>query len=250
MKQFTISLAGIAVGIQSLYDEVYRMCLPYLCDRPEDFCVRVEPWDIDFEREKSAREAAREGRVWMGATDAYLETLAVYRKIAVEMLRYDTFVMHGSAVCAGGEAYLFTAPSGVGKTTHTRLWLRHIPGTFVVNGDKPLIRLQGDRALVCGTPWAGKEAMQANAVVPLRAVCQLIRGEENRVVQASYRDIYPILLQQCYRPSDVAQMQKTMRLVKRMGECVGLYRLQCNMDPEAALTAYAGMKGEAVRDGH
>ena len=29
---------------------------------------------------------------------------------------------------------------GVGKTTHTKLWLDNIPGSFVVNGDKPLIR--------------------------------------------------------------------------------------------------------------
>ena len=242
MKRFTVSLAGVAVGVESQYDEVYELCAPYLCEKAEDFSVRVQPGDIAFERKKSARAAVLEGLGQTDFSDAYLETLAVYRKIAEGMLRYDTFLMHGSAVCAEGEAYLFTASSGTGKTTHTRLWLSQIPGAFVVNGDKPLIRLRGDRAEVCGTPWAGKEGMQTNTIVPLRAICLLTRGQENRIEETSFRELYPILLQQTYRPAEAASMRKTMELVKRLGGIVKLYRLQCSMDPEAALTAFTGMR--------
>ena len=243
MNRFTISLAGIAVEIECLHDEAYDMCVPYLCDRAADFCVRVTPADIEFEREKSLREAWMEHLPPMDYPDAYLETLAVYRKIAVKMLDYDVFLMHGSAVCADGAAYLFTAASGVGKTTHTRLWLSEIAGSFVVNGDKPLIRLNGGRAEVCGTPWAGKEALNTNVVVPLRAVCILERGTENRIERVSFRDVYPFLFQQCYRPAEPEAMRKTMELLKHLSECVGLYRLRCNMNPDAALTAYEGMRG-------
>ena len=242
MRRFTVSLAGATVGVESLYDEVYALCEPYLCQGAEDFSVSVRRADIEFEKIKNAREAAWEGIPWELFPDSYLETLAVYRKIAVGMRRYDTFLMHGSAVCVDGEAYLFTAPSGTGKTTHTRLWLSHIPGAFVVNGDKPLIRLRGDRAEVCGTPWAGKEGMQTNTVVPLRAICLLARGQENRIEETTFQELYPILFQQTYRPAEKAAMQKTMELIKRLGTCVKLCRLQCNMDPEAALVAYRGMK--------
>ncbi|MBR0218759.1 MAG: hypothetical protein IJQ33_06135 [Clostridia bacterium] len=243
MKRFTVSLAGVTVGVESQYDEVYELCEPYLCQGAADFSVGVQPGDIAFERKKSVRAAVLEGLGQTDFPDSYLETLAVYRKIAVGMLRYDTFLMHGSAVCVDGEAYLFTAASGTGKTTHTRLWLSQIPGAFVVNGDKPLIRLRGDRAEVCGTPWAGKEGMQTNTVVPLRAICLLARGKENRIEETTFRDLYPVLFQQSYRPTEKAAMEKTMELVKRLGESVKLYRLQCNMDPEAALTAYNGMRG-------
>ena len=243
MRRFAVSLAGVTVGVESQHDEVYELCEPYLCQGAEDFSVRVQPGDIAFERKKSARAAVLEGLPQTDFPDGYLETLAIYRKIANGMLDYDTFLMHGSAVCVDGEAYLFTAASGTGKTTHTRLWLSQIPGAFVVNGDKPLIRLRGDRAEVCGTPWAGKEGMQTNTVVPLRAVCLLTRGKENRIEETTFRDLYPVLLQQTYRPTEKAAMEKTMELVKRLGERVKLYRLQCNMDPEAALTAYNGMRG-------
>ena len=243
MKRFSVSLAGVTVGVESRYDEVYALCEPYLCQGAEDFSVGVQQADIEFERKKSVRQAALEGLNQTEFPDSYLETLAVYRKIAVGMLRYDTFLMHGSAVCVDGEAYLFTASSGTGKTTHTNLWLSRIPGAFVVNGDKPLIRLRGDRAEVCGTPWAGKEGMQTNTVAPLRAVCLLTRGKENRIEETTFRELYPMLLQQTYRPTEAAAMRKTMELVKRLGESVKLYRLQCNMDPEAAWTAYNGMRG-------
>lgn len=243
MRRFTVSLAGVTVGVESQYDEIYEMCQPYLCQGAADFSVGVQPGDIAFERKKSARAAVLEGLPQTDFPDGYLETLAIYRKIANGMLDYDTFLMHGSAVCADGEAYLFTASSGTGKTTHTRLWLSQIPGAFVVNGDKPLIRLRGDRAEVCGTPWAGKEGMQTNTIVPLKAVCLLTRGKENRIEETTFQALYPILFQQTHRPADAVSMQKTMELVKRLGGLVKLYRLECNMEPEAALTSYHGMRG-------
>lgn len=242
MRRFTVSLAGIAVEIQCTHEDTYDMCVPYLCDRPGQFAVSVSQEDIAFEREKSRREAALEGLIWEDFSDGYLETLAVYRKVAVGMLDYDTFLMHGSAVCAHGEGYLFTASSGVGKTTHTRLWLDHIPGAYVVNGDKPLICLRDGQALVCGTPWAGKEAMNTNGLVPLRAICLLERGKENRIQRIGFQEVYPLLIQQTYRPAQAEPLRKTLELLKTLRERVGLYRLQCNMDPEAAWTAYRGMK--------
>ena len=171
-----------------------------------------------------------------------METLAVYRKIAVGLLDHDVFLMHGSAVAVDGQGYLFTASSGVGKTTHTRLWLAHIPGASVVNGDKPLLRFSDGGVEVCGTPWAGKEGMNANVAVPLRAICVLERGAENRIAPLPFLEAYPILLQQSYRPADAAALQKTMQFVRRLGERVKLYRLACNMEPDAARVSYEGMK--------
>ena len=240
---FMICLADIHIEIDSIYDGVYKLCKGYLTEEGQaDFTVEISQSDIDYERKKSIREAALEHLKPVIFPDHYLETLAVYRKIATKMLDYDTFLMHGSVVAAGGHAYLFTAPSGTGKTTHTRLWLENIPGSFVVNGDKPLIRVHDGYCEACGTPWAGKEFMNTNVIVPLRAICLLERGQENSIEELPFLDVYVNLFQQIYRPVEAKAVRKTMELIRRMGESVRFYRLICNMDPEAALCAADGMR--------
>ena len=242
MREFRISLAGQRVGICSIYDEVYHLCRDYLSDETEvSFRVETRPEDIACEQEKSLREAALERKPAVLYPESYLETLAVYRKIALGMLNYDTWLMHGSAVAVGNEAFLFTAPSGTGKTTHTQLWLEQVPGAFVVNGDKPLLRMRDGICEACGTPWSGKENMNRNVIVPLHAICFLNRGEENRIDEISFREAAPLLLQQSYRTADFLIMQKTMQLVKSLGGCVRFYRLFCNMESEAALVSWNWM---------
>ena len=238
---FQIKLADRIIGITSIHDEVYKLCEGYYADGSEDFRVGVTQGDIDFEREKSILEAVTEGIPVYDYPDSYLETLAVYRKIVSGMLDFDTYLMHGAVVGVGDEAFLFTAHSGVGKTTHLKLWLENIPGAYVINGDKPLLKAREGGFDVCGTPWAGKEGMQKNVVVPLKAVCLLERGEVNSIERVSFRDCYPVLLQQSYWPAEPEAMQKTLELVSALGKSVSLYRLKCTMDPEAAWVAYKGM---------
>ena len=268
--KFKIGLAGRTIGVTSIHEEIYEMCKDYLTDGEEDFHVMVSQSDIEFEREKSRREAMIEGIPLLDYSDDYLETLAIYRKIAVGMLQYDTLLMHGAVVGikngvagsaenlsrgiegderdtlqdAEGKAVLFTAQSGVGKTTHLRLWLDQIPGAFVVNGDKPLLRFQNGRWDACGTPWAGKEGMQTNVTMPLAAICFLERGNQNTIERVSFMEYYPLLFQQVYRSSEPEYMTKTMELLMKIGENVPLYRLQCTMDKEAAWVAYEGIFGK------
>ena len=52
-----------------------------------------------------------------------------------------------------------------------------------------------------------------------------------------------MLLQQSYRPADPNALCKTLSLLECLGQQVPLYRLRCNMEPEAAKVAYEGMLG-------
>ncbi len=152
-------------------------------------------------------------------------------------------LFHGSVVAVDGVGYLFTAKSGTGKSTHTRLWRERFgPRAVMVNDDKPLLRIADGKVTAYGTPWDGKHRLSNNIAVPLRAVCILERGAENRIVPLTKHDAYPMLMQQSHRPSDGAAMMKTMELVDRLGTSTALYRLQCNMDPETADVAYEAMK--------
>ena len=239
----TYRIAERNIAVTSLHDEVHCLCADYLSpDSPPVFAVQTTQADIDFEREKSAREDEIEGIPVRHFSDAYLETLAVYRKVAERMPAYDTFLFHGSSVSVDGVGYLFTAKSGTGKSTHTRLW-RELLGdrAVMVNDDKPLIRITEENAIVYGTPWDGKHHLSSNIAVPLEALCILAQAPENSIREIRKFEALPLLLQQTYRPANPAALAKTLALIDRLD--VRFYRLSCNMDISAAELSYNTMKG-------
>ena len=239
-------LAERSIEIRSLYPEIHRLCRDYRTDRPADFGVQITAADIDSEREKAAREAGIDGQPERQFTDAYLETLAVYRKIAERLPQYDTFLFHGSALAVDGRGYLFTAASGVGKSTHVRLWREMLGARAVmVNDDKPLLRMTATGPLVYGTPWDGKHRLSNNIAVPLQAVCLLERAAENTIRPLDRAMAYPMLVQQAYRPVDPTALGQTLTLLDRLTAAVPLWRLGCNMEREAAEIAYAAMRCSA-----
>ena len=239
---FNIALAGIVIRIEPMYEHIREYCREYITDMQESFTVVTAPSDIEYERERSAAEDKKEGIPVRRYSDSYLETLAVYRKIADKMLDYDTILFHGSAVAVDGVGYLFTAKSGTGKSTHTRLWREYFGERAVmINDDKPLISLSKSGIMVHGTPWDGKHRLSTNMCVPLKALCILERAEENRIVPITKKDAYNMLMQQVYRPTDAGGMMKTLALIDRLAAGVKLYRLGCNMDILAAEIAYRTM---------
>lgn len=228
--EFQMRLAGRVIGVHSLHDWVYRQCREFVTEgEPEELCARVTQSQIDYEREKS-----REENPGYSPSDPYLETLAVYRQIAQGMLAYNTFLMHGTVVGVGDGAYMITAASGTGKTTLSESWLAQIPGAYVVNGDKPLIRVEDGRILACGTPWAGKEGRYTNTEAELKGIFLLERGTENRVRTVSFLEGFPMLLQQTYRTEDAESMSKTLDLLCRMKDSVKLYRTTVKVYPSRA----------------
>ena len=168
-----IRLANRYIEINNLYHFIEDYCNDYMIKDTQklpipDFCINVVREDIDFERTKSAAEDRKEGIPIRHFTDEYLETLAVYRKIAEQMLSYDTILFHGSVIAVDGFGYLFTAKSGTGKSTHTRLWRETFGDRAVmVNDDKPLLRITKDGVIAYGTPWDGKHRLSTNTSVPI-----------------------------------------------------------------------------------
>ena len=238
----TYRLAGHTVKIESLYPQVQLLCADYRTDDPPEYVIATTEADIAFERARSARENLQEGAPVQEYEDSYLETLAVYRKIAQVLVQKNVLLMHGAVVAVDGQAYLFTAKSGTGKTTHTRLWLRQF-GTraVMVNGDKPLIHITREGATVYGTPWDGKEHLSRNIACPLKAVCILTRSETNHIERIAPREALMMLCQQSYRPAQPVALRKALALIDVLSRSVPLYRLGCNMEAEAALVAYHGM---------
>lgn len=241
----TYKIGGRIVEINSIYEKVHDLCKDYVWKGIVDFNVEILQSDIDFEREKAALEDKKEDIPTRNFSDGYLETLAVYRKIAEQMIEYNTILFHGSAIAVDGIGYLFTAKSGTGKSTHTRLWREHFGERAVmVNDDKPLIQVNENEMLVHGTSWDGKHHLSSNISVPLKAICILNRGAENKICRITKSAAYPMLLQQTHRPANAEKMQKVFTLLDLICEKLPIYKLECNMNPDVVTTAYIGMNTE------
>lgn len=242
--KFKIRLADRIIGVECLYKSTAEFCKEYLSEGDADFSVSVNMSDILYERAKSDKERELEGLPPYTPSPAYLETLSLYRKIAERLVEYDTLLFHGSAIALDGQAYIFTAKSGTGKSTHTRLW-REVFGerAVMINDDKPLIKLTDEGAFVFGTPWNGKHGLGENSSAPLYAIVSLERGEVNRIEQVDKKYLFPKVFSQTYRPKEQSALARTLMLVDSMLNKVSLYELHCNMNPEAATVAFEGMKG-------
>ena len=240
MKKLTIEIAEKRIGIQAGYENIVKQCNAYLTEEAPEIMVQATVEDITQMREQALREDILEGKEPGVYSDGYLESLAVYRKIAEAMVEYDTLLMHGSVVAVDGEAYLFTAKSGTGKSTHTRYW-REVFGerAIMVNDDKPLLKLVENGVLACGTPWDGKHHLSTNVCLPLKGICILERGEENEIHEISAKEALPMVFQQTHRPKKVFQY---MELIDRLSRSVKFYRMRCTPTPEAAQMAYEAMK--------
>lgn len=243
MNHFTIRLAGLAVSVAAPHPETKDFCADYLCEAAPDFAVEITQADIERERLTAAREAAFEGRPAPDYSDALLETTAVYRQIAERLPAYGAWVFHGSAIAVHGEAYLFTAKSGTGKSTHTRFWRQLLGAQAVMlNDDKPILRVDARGTVwVYGTPWDGKHHLSTNAAAPLCGLAILERGAENEIALIPAAQAWPMLLQQSYRPADPAALRQTMTLLDKLTAAVPLYRLRCNRELDAARLAYETM---------
>ncbi len=162
---------------------------------------------------------------WQGNVDIS----ALLQRIADEYIDFDTLLMHGAAIAYENQAYIFTAPSGTGKTTHIAKWLDNCSDAFVINGDKPFIKFSDNgRPLVYGSPWAGKENEFANTMVSLKAIIFLERNEDNSIYKISFAEAFPVLLKQIYRPANEEKMRKTLKLIQKLNTGVSFWHFNCN----------------------
>ncbi len=236
MTDFQIKLADRVIQIKSLHKGVFDLCEGYLCISPEnDMEVLSSQEAIDRERERAGEEE--------NPSDDYLETLSVYRSIAEQMLDYSTFLVHASVVAKDQEAFAFLAASGVGKTTRTNLWLEELEDSYVVNGDKPLLRICDHEVWACGTPWSGKERMNRNCQIPLRALCFLERADEEAIHEMDFSQAFVRMLSQVYRPKNQMALAKTLRLVKAMEGKVKFYQYRSKLEDVDMRKLYQQMKG-------
>lgn len=166
-----------------------------------------------------------------------------------QLLLHNGMMLHASAVVMDGFAYLFSAPCGTGKSTHTSLWMEAF-GTdrvTMLNDDKPALRLEDGRWYAYGTPWSGKHDVSANLRAPLGGICVLRRGAENQISPYGGAKVVFDLLEQTARPYGGEARGRLLELLSALLETVPVWKLICTPTTDAALLAHGAMSAEAEK---
>ena len=226
----TIGMAGLRIGLDTQTPYILRSCERFLTEAAPELTVRATEAQI-------RAECALTGcRAEIG------EFVCLYREIAERLPELDRFVLHGATIRVGEKAYIFTAKSGTGKSTHIKLWMeRYGDEVQIVNGDKPILWRKDGIWLACGTPWCGKEGLTGTDCVPVAGLCLLHRAKENTICQATKQELVEAIFHQIYRPQDSGRLIKFLELFDDFLSGTPIWNLGCNMELEAAEIAYEAM---------
>lgn len=247
--EYRMQLAGVDIQVECCFASTKKFCADYIVEDNSSECISVSVCqrDIEYEREVSAEYDRSHGEMVRNWQDEYLETLALYRKIAEKLIHHDVLLLHGSAALIDGKAYLFTGPSGAGKSTHAALWcelLRDEHDVRMINDDKPLVSFGESGIIIYGTPWDGKHHRSANISGQLSAVARINQSDTNHTELMKSEDKWPLLLSQCYRPDDVMNLQHTIGMLERLNKEIPFFEIYCNTEIDAANCSWEVIRNE------
>ncbi|MBE7039039.1 MAG: hypothetical protein E7404_09090 [Ruminococcaceae bacterium] len=173
---------------------------------------------------------------------------ALFRKLSEQLPLHNAFVLHSACFDVDGVGVAFAAHSGTGKTTHMRLWQELLGERMtVVNGDKPIVRFfydEPETAYSYGTPWNGKEGLGCNMRTHLQHICFIERSETNSCSPINKNEALNLILKQVYMPKNPQALLCTVQLIDRLLSCCKLWKINCNMEPQAAEVAYNAIFGK------
>ncbi len=148
--------------------------------------------------------------------------------------KQECYALHSASLLYRDMLWLFSAPSGTGKSTHTALWHK-LFGTPLINGDINLLAWRGNNITVFGTPWCGTSDIFTKECYPLGGVILLQQSATNFIEKLSVDQQQLLLAQRCISPCwNETQLDQILSFAGNVAHSVPVYRLHCNMQPEAA----------------
>ena len=226
-------------GLNVFYEPKYRRTLL----RSEKYIADNQNINPNFSMEVSEERIDNYLKIYPDISRSLAEYVIFGAEFYEKIIDYNAMLLHSSAVCVDNKAYLFTADSGTGKSTHTELWMSYFGEKAVmINDDKPVIRIIGSKIYACGTPFSGKNDINKNIMVPLQAICSLNRGEKNTIERLSNKEALITVMNQTLNVPSAEQKNKFFDTLDRVLKNVKVYRLYCNISMDAVKVAYNGMK--------
>ncbi len=210
-----------------------QQIMPELRVRARDGCFASDPplWEAEYRpSDRCLRFRSERDLFHLAIQPRYLNVLlsSLYNSYCEDLGRFprEAYLVHGCGVALEDGGYLFTGPSGAGKTTVAGLSHDHA----VLNDEVVLMRLRNDGIEMAGTPLLGGINRRRNTAVALRAVLLLRHSHEPALCEVESREAYTRFLAQVFDLSPVLSSgaERIRWLSERMDfACAVLGRLPC-----------------------
>ena len=187
-------------------------------------------------------EDYREGRVIMtgGISKTMLNNAAMIM-FALATAGKGTLLFHAAVVSCEGRGYLFLGPSGTGKSTHARLWLKHFGGTELVNDDNPVVR----GGVVYGSPWSGKTPCYRNVSLPIGGIVMLSQAPHNKIGRLTGIRAYRAVMESVSGKLWDRRIAEAQHQTKNaLASATPMWHLECLPDEAAARLCHDTVTGK------
>lgn len=218
-------IADIVVDMKQEFAETAYWYEPYLYDGEEE---------AEFSVEALAEEIEYYVTNGVDITPPIAENMILGNKFNRRLMKYFGSYIHSSALVFDGKAYLFSAYSGTGKSTHTRKWVKRFGDrAVVINDDKPSFRLVDGKCIIYGTPFAGGTDIQKNTSAELGALVFIERADTNSLEKIPPAKSVSFLLSQSPGRANERVGERQLEMFSEILTKYPAYLLKCNMDDEA-----------------
>ena len=233
-------IAGMRIEIKNRCAYTERFCKEYESkDQNSPVAFSVAVTNEEFYEEKAQSE---------NFSDGYIENICIYRSICKQMPLYNRLLLHAAILEYDGKGYAFLGRSGTGKSTHTGLWLKYLPDSRIINGDKPILEYTDNGFIAYGTPWNGKEGLGCKAQTPLKGLCFLEQAKENSITKLKTSEVSARLFSQVLLPSEEENVVATLELLDKMIAETPAYLLKCDISEEAVKTSFEAMTNKVYNE--
>lgn len=245
MIKFNIKIADETVQIICYNPFTKSMFKEYFTDEEARFTVFPKRVDKEKIRERFRAVLSGKKAEILDRSHSFSEYHAIHLELATKLIDRGVLLVHGSAVAADGGAYLFIATSGTGKTTHTNYWTMALgERAFIINDDKPMIRITDGEPLIYPTPWGIHDKPKQAEKAPLKAMILLERADFNKLSPIKESELFPHLYKAALRGETPAETLEIVELERKLMDKTKLYKMQCTNSIDAAKTAIRELKIE------
>lgn len=229
-------IADLITEFDAKYDVLQKRASKYIY--PENKTIHFRMMVTD----KAIQQAEKEDDT---LTSELAEYMVMGNTFYKALLEYNGCLLHSSAVVIDNEAYLFSADCGTGKSTHTSLWLKYLSEKepYILNDDKPAIRIMEDGIYAYGTPFSGKHDISKNARAKLKGICFIEQATENSIQKIEPKEAVSLFFSQTLFRLTKEQMLKLLDIMDTILKSTPCYKLYCDMSEEAVRLSYNTMRG-------
>lgn len=147
--------------------------------------------------------------------------------------KMGVYALHSSSILYQDKVWLFSGPSGMGKSTQADLWQR-LYQVRILNGDLNLIQLDSSTPMVFGLPWCGTSHIYSKETYPLGGVILLKKYVDNFILGLSKTEQILSITQRLISPVWTEDMlSSNLQFSNDLVIRIPVIKLLCRKEPAA-----------------